>query len=330
MPSPQLLAALDHGTTSTRLILFDRAGVPIASAQREHRQLYPHPGFVEHDPNEIWRNTLAVLEEACATAGIQAYAVAALGLTNQRETTVLWNRHTGQPISNALVWQDTRVGTLVEHFAADGGPDRLRAATGLPLATYFSALKIRWLLDNVAGAREAATHGDLLFGNLDSFLLWHLTGGPNGGVHLTDVTNASRTQLMHLDTLAWDPELLRLFDIPASLLPAIRPSTGLFGEIRVGALAGVPVTGMLGDQHAAMVGQTCFHPGDVKNTYGTGCFLLMNTGPRRVDSTHGLLTTVAYQFAGQPPVYALEGSIAITGALVQWLRDNLRMISTLR
>ena len=323
---PTYLAALDQGTTSTRCMIFDRGGGVVSSAQKEHAQIYPQPGWVEHDPREIWRNTLGVMEQACAAAKLTSADIAAVGITNQRETTVVWNRHTGEPVMNALVWQDTRVGDLVKQFAADGGQDRFRARTGLPLATYFSGLKIRWILDNIAGAREGAERGDLLFGNIDSFLLWNLTGGPRGGVHLTDVTNASRTQLMDLGTLDWDLSLLTSFAIPRPMLPAIRSSSSPFGEIQVGALKGVPIGGMLGDQHAAMVGQTCFRKGEVKNTYGTGCFLLMNTGATQVASTHGLLTTIAYQFGEQPPVYALEGSIAITGALVQWVRDNLGMI----
>lgn len=320
------LAALDQGTTSTRCMIFDRAGGVVGSAQREHTQIYPAPGWVEHDPAEIWRNTLAVMAEACAAAKVTAAEIVSVGITNQRETTVVWDRRTGEPVANAIVWQDTRVGDLVQQFTAEGGQDRFRAQTGLPLATYFSGLKLRWLLDNIPGARAGAERGNLLFGTIDSYLLWHLTGGPSGGVHRTDVTNASRTQLMNLRTLAWDSELLEVFGIPASMLPEIRSSSSVFGEIRTGSLKGVTVGAMLGDQHAAMVGQTCFQPGEVKNTYGTGCFLLMNTGQRQVASSHGLLTTLAYQLPGEDPVYALEGSIAITGALVQWVRDNLGMI----
>ncbi|HLI78170.1 MAG TPA: glycerol kinase GlpK [Acidobacteriaceae bacterium] len=320
------LGALDQGTTSTRFMIFDRGGAVVAVAQKEHQQIYPQPGWVEHDPEEIWLASQQVMEQACAEGGIQPREIASIGIANQRETTVVWDRRTGKPVTNALVWQDTRVGEYVKNLARDGGGDRFRATTGLPLATYFSALKIRWILDNIAGARRGAEQGHLLFGNIDSFLLWHLTGGVDGGVHLTDVTNASRTQLMHLETLAWDPGMLEIFGIPPEMLPTIRSSSGVFGEVASGVLKGVSIGAMLGDQHAAMVGQTCFQPGEVKNTYGTGCFLLMNTGGQPMPSTHGLLTTVAYRFGEQPPVYALEGSIAITGALVQWVRDNLGLI----
>ncbi len=322
------LAALDQGTTSTRFMIFDRSGAIVASAQKEHRQIYPQPGWVEHDPEEIWQATQQVMKEACRSGAINAGDIASVGITNQRETTVVWDRRTGKPVCNALVWQDTRVGDYVKQLAQEGGQDRFRATTGLPLATYFSGLKLRWILDNIAGARAAAERGELLFGNIDSFLLWHLTGGPEGGRHLTDVTNASRTQLMDLQTLAWDPGMLEAFDVPRAMLPEIRSSSGAFGEVAAGPLRGVALGAMLGDQHAAMVGQACFQPGEVKNTYGTGCFLLMNTGPKAIASKHGLLTTVAYRFGEQPPVYALEGSIAITGALVQWVRDNLRMIDS--
>lgn len=323
---PRYLAALDQGTTSTRFMIFDRAGATVAVAQKEHSHIYPHPGWVEHDPEEIWRCTLDVMQQACLSGSVSASDIAAVGITNQRETTVIWDRRTGVPVTNALVWQDTRTGEYVKSFAAEGGQDRFRSLTGLPLATYFSGLKIRWILDNVPGARAGAERGDLLFGTVDSFLLWRLTGGAQGGAHLTDVTNAGRTQLMNLRTLAWDEALLDAFGVPASMLPEIRSSSSAFGEIAVGPLKGVGIGAMLGDQHAAMVGQTCFQKGEVKNTYGTGCFLLMNTGETPVPSTHGLLTTMAYRFGEQPPVYALEGSIAITGALVQWVRDNLRMI----
>ncbi len=324
---PKYLGALDQGTTSTRFMIFDRGGNVISAAQKEHKQIYPEPGWVEHDPMEIWQRTLEVMEEACAARSLSAAEIASIGITNQRETTVVWDRTTGEPVMNALVWQDTRVGEYVARFTQEGGQDRFREKTGLPLATYFSGLKIRWILDHVEGARARAERGDLFFGNMDSFLLWHLTGGVNGGVHLTDVSNASRTQLMNLDTLAWDEELLRIFDVPRSMMPEIRSSSSYFGEVKVTCLRGAPIGGVLGDQHAALVGQTCFKPGQVKNTYGTGCFLLMNTGERKVASQHGLLTTVAYRLGDQPVVYALEGSIAITGALVQWVRDNLGMIS---
>lgn len=322
----ELIGALDQGTTSTRFMVFSRAGRIVASAQKEHEQIYPQPGWVEHRPQEIWTRTLEVITEALAGAALHGSDLTCVGITNQRETTVLWDRHTGEPVANALVWQDTRVGEYVAAFTREGGQDRFRAQTGLPLTTYFSGLKIRWLLDHVEGVRARAERGDLLFGNIDSFLLWNLTGGVDGGVHATDVTNASRTQLMNLDTLDWDDGLLALFGIPRSLMPQIRSSSGIFGEATVPSLRGVPIAGILGDQHAALVGQSCFKTGQLKNTYGTGCFLLMNTGHTRVASSHGLLTTVAYRFGAEPAVYALEGSVAITGALVQWLRDNLGLI----
>jgi glycerol kinase len=314
------IGAIDQGTTSTRFIVFDRGGEAITTAQMEHRQIYPQPGWVEHDPLEIWRNTQAVITEALRLADLSPRDLAAVGITNQRETTLLWDRASGQPIYNALVWQDTRVDPLVAAYARDGGQDRFRAQTGLPLASYFSALKLRWLLDNVPGARRRAEAGDLAFGTIDSWLLWQLTGE-----HITDVTNASRTQLMHLATLQWDPDLLAAFDIPAAVLPRIGASSARHGTAR-GALDGVPIAGVLGDQHAALMGQACFRPGEAKNTYGTGCFLLMHTGEAPVVSQSGLITTVAYQLEGQKPCYALEGSIAVTGALVQWLRDNLGLI----
>jgi glycerol kinase len=321
------IGAIDQGTTSSRFIVFDARGAIAALAQREHAQIYPQPGWVEHDAAEIWRNTAAVIEEALATSGLRPGELAAVGITNQRETTVLWDRNTGAPLHNALVWQDTRTAELAAHFARDGGRDRFRARTGLPLTTYFSGLKLRWLLDHVPGARTRAAAGDLLYGTVDSWLLWNLTGGPSGGVHLTDVTNASRTQLMDLSALDWDDELLATFDIPRPLLPRIAASSASYGEARIGGLRGVPIAGILGDQQAALVGQACFEPGEAKNTYGTGCFLLMNTGARPVASTAGLITTVAYQLGDEPPSYALEGSIAMAGALVQWLRDNLGLIA---
>jgi glycerol kinase len=320
------VAAIDQGTTSTRFIVFGRRGEVIASAQKEHRQRFPSPGWVEHDASEIWRNTLEVIDSALARGGLTAADLAAVGITNQRETVLLWNRHTGEPLHPALVWQDTRVAEQVATYARDGGPDRFREKTGLPLATYFSALKARWLLDNIPGARSLAQAGDALLGTVDSWLLWNLTGGAQGGAHVTDVTNASRTQLMSLATLAWDTQLLAAFDVPAACLPRIVPSSALHGEISCAPLRGVQVAGILGDQQAALLGQTCFRPGEAKNTYGTGCFLLMNTGTRAVPSRAGLLTTVACQLGNEPATYALEGSIAVTGALVQWLRDGLGLI----
>jgi glycerol kinase len=320
---PDYIGAIDQGTTSTRFIVFDRNGRLVASAQKEHEQIFPRPGWVEHDPNEIWRRTGEVIGEAMEMRGLRPKDLAAIGITNQRETTVLWNRHTGSPICNALVWQDTRVGEQVSEFARDGGPDRFRPQTGLPLSTYFSSLKIRWILDNVPHAREQAAAGDLLFGNIDTFLVWRLTG-----LHITDCTNASRTQLMNLRTLDWDPALLSAFDIPRAILPKICSSSERYGEATLPAVSGVPIAGILGDQQAALVGQTCFHAGEAKNTYGTGCFLLMNTGTEIVRSRSGLLTTVAFQLQNQPAHYALEGSVAITGALVQWIRDNFGLIRT--
>ncbi len=325
---PDYLGALDQGTTSTRFIVFDRAGRIVAQAQKEHEQIYPQPGWVEHQPLEIWHRTIEVIEEALSTYGISPAQIAALGITNQRETAVVWDRHTGTPVANAIVWQDTRVTDYVTQLTADGHSDLITVRTGLPLATYFSALKLRWLLDHVPGVRARAERGDVLFGNIDAFLLWNLTGGTSGGQHLTDVTNASRTQLMNLDTLAWDEELLTLFHIPRAMLPEIRSSSCDFGETASTSLKGIPIGGVVGDQHAALVGQTCFAPGQAKNTYGTGCFLLMNTGPEKVLSRNGLLTTIAYRFGDAPAVYALEGSVAIAGALVQWLRDNLGLISS--
>jgi len=307
-------------------MVFDQSARIAAVAQREHEQIFPKQGWVEHDPVEILRRTEEVIAGALEQRGLRASDLAAIGITNQRETTVLWERKTGKPVANAIVWQDTRVSEDVARLASEGGQDRFRAQTGLPLSTYFSSLKLRWLLENVHGAREKAAAGELLFGNIDTFLLWNLTGGPQGGVHVTDVTNASRTQLLNLQTLDWDEKLLAAFDIPRSVLPRVRSSSEMYGEATLGAIAGVPIAGILGDQQAALVGQACFRPGEVKNTYGTGCFLLMNTGERPVPSNFGLLTTVAYKLGAGAAHYALEGSVAITGALVQWLRDNLGMI----
>ena len=323
---PQYIAAIDQGTTSTRCIVFDRQGTIVSQGQKEHTQIYPQPGWVEHDPEEIWRNTLEVIAVARINGNLQVGDIAAVGITNQRETTLVWNRQTGKPYYNAIVWQDTRTGDLVSQMSQDGGQDRFRAETGLPLATYFSGLKLKWILDNVPSVRDDAERGDALFGNIDAFLVWHLTGGTQGGLHLTDVTNASRTQLMNLHTLDWDNDLLTAFNVPRAMLPTIRPSSEVYGTVTSEVLPGVPLAGILGDQQAALVGQTCYEPGMAKNTYGTGCFLLMNTGTELRHSTCGLLTTVAYQFKDQPVHYALEGSVAITGALVQWLRDNLGII----
>ncbi len=296
-------------------------------AQAEHRQFYPRPGWVEHDPLEIWRNAQAVVVEALRKAEVEADEIVALGVTNQRETLVVWDKITGKPVYPAIVWQDTRSAEICERLAIEGGQDRFRARTGLPIATYFSGPKLQWLLDNVEEARIQAERGELLCGTIDSWLVWNLTGGKEGGAHVTDVSNASRTLLMNLETLAWDEELLAAMNIPASILPTIRSSSEIYG-VAQGALAGVPVAGILGDQQAALFGQTCFAEGEAKNTYGTGCFMLLNTGLKPVQSRHGLITTVAYQLGGAAPIFALEGSIAVTGALVQWLRDNLELIRT--
>jgi glycerol kinase len=319
---PDYIAAIDQGTTSTRFMIFDRAGRVAATAQKEHQQIYPQPGWVEHSPEEIWYRTAEVAAEAMAIAGLEPRDLAAIGITNQRETTVLWDRRSGRPVAHAIVWQDMRVGEMVGEMSRAGGSDRFRKQTGLPLSTYFSALKIRWILDRIPGARAAAEAGDILFGNIDTFLVWRLTG-----LHITDCTNASRTQLMNLATLDWDADLLAAFDIPRQILPAIRSSSEIYGEATLDAVKGVPVAGILGDQQAALVGQACFAAGEAKNTYGTGCFLLMNTGPHIVESRCGLLTTVGFKLHGQPAQYALEGSVAITGALVQWVRDNFGLIA---
>jgi len=322
----QYVGALDQGTSSTRFIIFDQAGRPIALDQREHRQIYPAAGWVEHDPLEILERSDQVIRAALAKAGLRPGDLVAVGITNQRETTVIWDRLTGRPIHNAIVWQDTRTAGIVAELAADGGSDRFRPSSGLPLATYFSGPKIRWILDQVPGARQQAAAGQLLFGTIDSWLIWNLTGGPRGGIHVTDVTNASRTMLMDLHTLDWNQDVLAALDIPASLLPRIASSSEVYGRA-IGPLAGVPIAGDLGDQQAALFGQTCFSAGEAKNTYGTGCFMLVNTGGEVVSSASGLLTTLAYRLGSQPPVYALEGSIAVAGALVRWLRDNLGLIT---
>lgn len=322
----QYIGAIDLGTTSSRFIVFDRAGQIVSMAQKEHRQIYPKPGWVEHDPIEILHNVNEVTGAALAKEGLNAGDLAAIGITNQRETTVLWDKASGKPLHNALVWMDTRTDALVSSFAKSGGKDRFRAKTGLPLTTYFSGLKLRWLLDQLPEAQVRAENGDILFGTMDSWLIWHLTGGVRGGRHITDVTNASRTQLMNLATCQWDEDILEAFAIPKACLPQIVSSSQIYGEVTTVPLRGAPIAGILGDQQAALVGQTCFVPGEAKNTYGTGSFLLMNTGSKIVPSQAGLLTTVAYQFGDEAPCYALEGSIAITGALVQWLRDNLNLI----
>ncbi|HEY7565052.1 MAG TPA: glycerol kinase GlpK [Acidimicrobiia bacterium] len=316
-----LVGALDQGTTSTRFIIFDRAGRVVAKAQEEHRQIFPRPGWVEHDPVEIVERANAVISSALQEAGIGPSGLAAVGITNQRETTVVWERSSGRPVANAIVWQDTRTADLCDSLANDGGVDRFRSITGLPLATYFSAPKLAWLLKEDAAVREVTDRDDLCFGTIDSWLLWNLTGR-----HVTDVTNASRTMVMDLRTLNWSEEIQAALAIPQTVLPEIVPSSGRVGFGR-GPLEGVPVSGVLGDQQAALFGQACFNPGSAKNTYGTGCFLLLNTGERPVASASGLLTTVAYQRSGSSPVYALEGSVAVAGAAVQWLRDNLGIIS---
>lgn len=328
----QYVAAVDQGTTSTRCMLFNHSGEPVGAHQLEHEQLYPQPGWVEHDPLEIWERTQQVIKGALEQAGARAEDIAAVGITNQRETTVVWNKNTGKPYHNALVWQDTRTAKICNELANEGGQDRFRAQVGLPLATYFSGPKIKWLLDNVDGLREAAEKGEAIFGNIDTWLVWNLTGGPNGGAHVTDVSNASRTMLMNLDGLDWNDDILETMTIPKAMLPEIRPSSDpdLYGKTsQDGAFGGViPVCGILGDQQAATVGQACFSPGEAKNTYGTGCFMILNTGTEIVPSKHGLLTTACYKFGDESTIYALEGSIAITGALVQWLRDNLGLIAT--
>ena len=319
--------ALDQGTTSTRFMVFDHHGQVVAVDQKEHEQIYPKPGWVEHDANEIWERSQEVIQGALSKASLSASDLAAVGITNQRETTLVWDRNTGEPVHNAIVWQDTRTDQICNELAADGGQDRFRAKVGLPIATYFSGPKVKWVLDNVEGARARAEAGDLVFGNIDTWCIWNMTGGTNGGVHVTDVTNASRTMLMDLATLEWDDGILATMGIPKSMLPQIRSSSQVYGDA-TGTLAGIPVAGDLGDQQAALFGQTCFSVGEAKNTYGTGNFLLLNTGTSPVPSNSGLITGLGYKIGDQPATYMLEGSIAITGALVQWLRDNLKMIST--
>jgi glycerol kinase len=324
----QYVAALDQGTTSTRCILFDHNGLPVTSDAKEHEQIFPRAGWVEHDAAEIWRNSREVVAGALAKADVPPSQVVALGITNQRETTVVWDRKTGEPIYNAIVWQDTRTDQICTELARDGGAERFTQRTGLPLATYFAGPKARWILDNVEGARQRAENGELAFGTMDTWVLWNATGGPDGGLHVTDVTNASRTLLMDLETLDWDSELCAAVGIPTSMLPEIRSSSEEYGQVRAGGiLPGVPIAGILGDQQAATFGQACLQPGMAKNTYGTGNFMLLNTGTDIKRSENGLLTTVCYRLGDEDAVYALEGSIAVSGSLVQWLRDNLGIIS---
>ncbi len=327
----QYIAAIDQGTTSTRCIIFDQQANIVANAQKEHHQIYPQAGWVEHDPLEIWECTQAVIQEVFQTSRIRPTDILAIGITNQRETTILWDPNTGKPYYNALVWQDTRTKSICDELEKEGGQDRFRNQVGLPLATYFSAPKIKWLLDHQPQLRKEAQKGNVLFGNIDTWLIWWLSGGPNKGVHITDVTNASRTMLMNLNTLDWDDEILRVFDIPRNILPHILPSSPAQPYATTSSegpfTRSIPIAGDVGDQQAALIGQTCFDVGEGKNTYGTGCFMLLNTGQKINQSTKGLLTTLAYQIGSQKPCYALEGSVAITGALVQWLRDNLGIIS---
>ena len=321
------VAAIDQGTTSTRCMVFDHAGKVISIDQKEHEQIFPQPGWVEHSPAEIWDRTQEVVKGALENGGLSPSDVAAVGITNQRETTVVWNKKTGEPVHNAIVWQDTRTDRICDELARDGGQDRFRDKTGLPLATYFSGPKIRWMIDNVSGVREAAESGDLAFGNIDSWVIWNLTGGTDGGVHVTDPTNASRTMLMNLATLDWDDEILDAMGVPRAMLPEIQSSSMEYAKAK-GVLDGIPVAGILGDQQAAVFGQTCFSVGEAKNTYGTGNFLLLNTGTEPVQSKNGLLTTVGYKIGEQDAVYCLEGAIAVTGSLVQWLRDNIGLFQS--
>ena len=325
---PDYVLAIDQGTTSSRAIIFNHSGQIVESGQIEHEQIFPKAGWVEHDPLEIWRNTREVVGLALARASLSKSDIAAVGITNQRETTVVWDKNTGEPVYNAIVWQDTRTQKIVDELGGEEGADKYKATVGLPLATYFSGPKIRWILENVEGVRAKAEAGDLLFGNTDAWILWNMTGGTDGGVHVTDVTNASRTMLMDLKTLQWDSDIAADMGIPMSMLPEIRSSSEVYGKGREGGMVpGVPIAGILGDQQAATFGQACFEIGMAKNTYGTGNFMLINTGEEAIPSENGLLTTVAYKLGDQKPIYALEGSIAVTGSLVQWLRDNLGLIS---
>ncbi|MCU1404953.1 MAG: glpK [Glaciihabitans sp.] len=323
------IVAIDQGTTSTRAIVFDHSGSIVSSGQKEHEQIFPRAGWVEHDPMEIWNNTREVIGQALSRADITRHDVVAVGITNQRETAVVWDKNTGKPVYNAIVWQDTRTQDIVNRLAADGGTERFKEKVGLPLATYFSGTKIVWILENVEGAREKAEAGDLLFGTTDSWVTWNLTGGTDGGVHITDVTNASRTLFMDLQTLSWDEEILEVFGVPLSMLPEIKSSSEVYGAVESSSLLReVPVAGILGDQQAATFGQAAFDTGESKNTYGTGNFLIFNTGEEIVHSKNGLLTTLGYKLGDAPAHYALEGSIAVTGSLVQWLRDNIGLIQS--
>ncbi len=329
MAAPTYVLSLDQGTTSTRAMIFDHAGQVVAVDQKEHEQIFPRAGWVEHDAIEIWTNTREVIGGALARANLNSRNIATVGITNQRETAVVWDRADGRPVHHAIVWQDTRTQRICDELAGDVGNDRYKATTGLPLATYFSGPKLRWILDNVEGARERAEAGELLFGTMDTWVLWNLTGGAeHDGVHVTDVTNASRTLLMDLHTLSWDPAIAADMGIPMAMLPEIRSSSEVYGECRPGILNGTPVSGILGDQQAATFGQACLSIGTAKNTYGTGNFMLLNTGTEPVPSDHGLLTTVCYQIGDSPAIYALEGSIAVSGSLVQWVRDNLGLIDS--
>ena len=329
MPDPTYIIAIDQGTTSSRAIVFDHDGNIVSTGQKEHEQIFPRAGWVEHDPEEIWTNVREVVGTALSKANLTRHDISAVGITNQRETAVVWDKTTGKPVYNAIVWQDTRTQPTVNEMAKDGGLDRYKDRVGLPLATYFSGTKIKWILDNVDGARERAEAGDLLFGNTDSWIVWNLTGGTDGGVHITDVTNASRTLFMDLETLTWNEDILKDFGVPLSMMPEIKSSSEVYGTVHTSQLLReTPVAGILGDQQAATFGQAAFGQGAAKNTYGTGCFLIFNTGEEIVHSENGLITTVAYQIGDAKPVYALEGSIAVTGSLIQWLRDNLGMIQT--
>lgn len=327
--STQYVAAIDQGTTSTRCMIFDHSGEVVSVAQMEHEQIFPKAGWVEHDAQEIWRNTREVIGGAVSKANLSASDVVAVGITNQRETAMVWDKNTGEPVYNAIVWQDTRTSAIVKQLGdLGGGAERYKDKVGLPLATYFSGPKVRWILDNVDGARERAEAGDLLFGNMDTWVMWNLTGGTDGGIHITDPTNASRTMLMNLTDLTWNAEIAEEMGIPMSMLPEIKSCSEVYGEIAGGVLKGVKLAGILGDQQAATFGQACLSEGEAKNTYGTGNFMLLNTSTNEVPSENGLLTTVCYKIGDQPTVYALEGSIAVSGSLVQWVRDNLGMIKS--